>query len=703
MRARISIIFFSVALLVAIATLAAYMMVLYPTLVKFAVFNRETINVAPYIYGKTPPVSLGVIKNPGAYVHLKLRFRADSIEGYPNVFQTAPLNHGMRMEISGSTAGIVVPNLAVPDGLERITLTTVLKTGQWYALEVEALNGTFVRVMLDGLLVKNYYGASLSMETSQLLVGDSLGFDPPRPFRGQIENISVTKGNIPQSWGLFLLSIANNSGILIFSFVCIFIVVMVKRVSGGTIDLVLLQKRIRDSFSKQVVQFPQLYLELRNCELSRDLKLKYLVTIITVGFVAITIFYYYRSMVLEMGYPKNTFLPVPSATFTDFVGVIEQWSLYKFSGVGYGLSYFPSTYLIADIFSHIHPMMFSLTTFLTIFCCFFFVYTYRNLRSRNNLIETIQNVVVCVFMTYPVLFTIHTANFEAFVFMFLCLFVYLYQRGKLALSILPLAMCISMKLFPAVFLILFVADKKYKELFLTLIAIVFLSLLPLLIFDGGMSSGLDVYFGNLKASQKMYFDLMVMGSGGNNFGHSLLNGLRIVMGDAFPPMQKILLPYLALSTVIFSMVSLFIIFVERVFWKRIALLVISMCLLPYTSTDYKLLHFFIPLFLFINYGKTEAKESEPYDLFYILLFSLLLIPKNYYYFHDNPLYTLNNVLNPILMIALLLLIVRSRIQQVRATLRTLKKMAFIRTGDRHHRETATENFSLFKSEDSSDE
>jgi glucan phosphoethanolaminetransferase (alkaline phosphatase superfamily) len=173
----------------------------------------------------------------------------------------------------------------------------------------------------------------------------------------------------------------------------------------------------------------------------------------------------------------------------------------------------------------------------------------------------------------------------------------------------------------------------------------------------------------------MYADLMIMGIAGNHFGHSLLNGLRIAVGDeSFPAMQRIMLPYLAFSTFIFSMVSLFIIFVERVFWKRITILVICMCLLPYTSTDYKLLHFFIPLFLFVNHSKTSEEESEPFDIYYILLFSMLLIPKSYYYFHDSPLYTLNNVLNPIIMIALLSLIVWSKSQQVRAVFRFQKKV-----------------------------
>jgi hypothetical protein len=201
--------------------------------IKFATDSRDTINVAPYIYGKTPLVSLGKIKNPdNAYVNLKLRFRADSTEGNPNVFQTAPVNRGMRMEISGSTAAIIVPDLSVPGDLKGLTLTTALKTGQWYTLEVEALNGAYVHATLDGHLVADYASAGLSMETSQLLVGG--GFDASRAFRGQMEDISITKGNIPQSWHLFFSSISN-SGILIFSFVCIFIVVMVVRMVSGRI------------------------------------------------------------------------------------------------------------------------------------------------------------------------------------------------------------------------------------------------------------------------------------------------------------------------------------------------------------------------------------------------------------------------------------------------------------------------------------
>lgn len=238
MNARLSMRILLVVWLVVLTILGAYSMGSgvwirsHLPFMKSAADSRDTINVAPYIYGKMPPISLGEIKNPdNAYVHLKLRFRADSTEGYPNVFQTAPVNRGMRMEISGSTAGIIVPDLSVPGALKGLNLTTALKTGQWHTLEVEALNGSFVHATLDGHLVADYASTGLSMETSQLLVGG--GFDASRTFRGEIDNISIKKGNLSSGMATIVrnipsslhsvLSLMANVGILISILLCFFI------------------------------------------------------------------------------------------------------------------------------------------------------------------------------------------------------------------------------------------------------------------------------------------------------------------------------------------------------------------------------------------------------------------------------------------------------------------------------------------------
>jgi hypothetical protein len=182
--------------------------------------NRTTVAAAPYIYGETQPVSLGEIKSPmNAYVHLKLRFRADNADGYPNVFQTAPLNRGMRMEISGSTAQLNIAHLSVPNGVKGLVLTRKLDIGQWYTLGVEALNGSFVKVSIDGKDVVNYADADISIETSQFLVGG--GFDVSRVFRGEISDISMLKGNLQlPHQGLLLVYITLLTLMFLFFFAC---------------------------------------------------------------------------------------------------------------------------------------------------------------------------------------------------------------------------------------------------------------------------------------------------------------------------------------------------------------------------------------------------------------------------------------------------------------------------------------------------
>jgi hypothetical protein len=166
------------------------------------VLNSEEVKVESYLFGKTQPINFGSVVDPNfAYVHFKFNFRVDSHEGHPNVFQTAPLNRGIRMEIAGSTAGLIFPDLNAPNGLRGLTLTSDLKKGQWYSLEVEGLNTSYVRAKLDGQEVANFDGESFSMSTSELVVGG--GFDTTRPFRGEINNISVTKGNLPVSFSKF--------------------------------------------------------------------------------------------------------------------------------------------------------------------------------------------------------------------------------------------------------------------------------------------------------------------------------------------------------------------------------------------------------------------------------------------------------------------------------------------------------------------
>ncbi len=411
-------------------------------------------------------------------------------------------------------------------------------------------------------------------------------------------------------------------------------------------------------------------LSMSNPPLLKKDKINWSLAIITIGFVLITFYFYYRGIMLALNFPFNTFLPGPVTRFGDFYVVNDQWTRMHFNGVGFGLSYFPATYLIAELLSHIHPPQSALTFLLTIFFAYLFFYTYKHIKCEgDSAVLTFKNTFILTFMTYPVIFAAHTGNFEIFIFIFLSLFVWLYQAGKVRFSLIPLSFAISMKVFPALFVVLLLSDKKYKEIVYLLVWIVFFTVTPLLLFHGGFDIGIDNYLKNLIASQKMYKDLMIMSSSGNAFGHSLINSSRIIMGGLFPPMDLIILPYLIFSIIFLAFISTYIIFIEKTFWKKVALLVTTMCLLPFTSTDYKLISFLIPLYLFFI---SREDDLSKFNIIYTILFSILLIPKNYLYLRGDPFCSLNNISNTVIMLTIMYFIISSNCNSILSVYKRLR-------------------------------
>lgn len=90
-------------------------------------------------------------------------------------------------------------------------------------------------------------------------------------------------------------------------------------------------------------------------------------------------------------------------------------------------------------------------------------------------------------------------------------------------------------------------------------------------------------------------------------------------------MAKFLSIYIIIAVVLGLVIAAYVVVMEKEFWKKVAILVVTMLLLPHISADYKLIHIFLPLFLFINVSKPNRLDKV-----YIVLFGLLLIPKDYY-------------------------------------------------------------------------
>jgi putative copper resistance protein D len=102
--------------------------------------------------------------------------------------------------------------------------------------------------------------------------------------------------------------------------------------------------------------------------------------------------------------------------------------------------------------------------FLAIFVAGMIFFCAQFLRTENR-IDYVRNVFVFAFLTYPFLFNIDRSNFECLLFVHQALFIYFYTRKKYLLSSIFLSFAVAMKAYPVIFLLLFIADKKFKEAF----------------------------------------------------------------------------------------------------------------------------------------------------------------------------------------------------------------------------------------------
>ena len=366
------------------------------------------------------------------------------------------------------------------------------------------------------------------------------------------------------------------------------------------------------------------------------------------GFILALVYHYVLGFYFHKGYPRNTFLFDPQDYFRDFINVyIKKSSLY-----------FPFCNLIIKLFSKISPIEVSIGLFILITLTFLIVHFYKQLHV-NNILDNLSATIVFSFCTFPFLFVFDRLNFEIIVYALSVIFLFLFKQNKHFFAIIALSFAISMKLFPIMFLLLYFTESRYKYIFITLITSIVITLLSNIILGNSFEDLIINTFQNGIQYQKIY----VYEDAGLDFGHSLLGLLKFVFkichrNDIILIITKYYL-YIILPILIYSIY--FLKTYSILLWEKVTIITILFCLLPSVSADYKLIHFFTPIFLFIN-TKSEMLQKKKYffnkiDLenIFIILFALLLLPKNYRIFTS--LVYDGVYLDPIILISLYLFIV----------------------------------------------
>lgn len=375
---------------------------------------------------------------------------------------------------------------------------------------------------------------------------------------------------------------------------------------------------------------------MRIAQLDRTGRISLIMLIVIVGFVASVSYHYVLGTWHGLRYPYNTPLFRPEMHGTDYTDMIQlNRGLNPYLGPA-ASNHYPVTNMVFYLFSQPlgpgHTMVMPVSVYSLLFAlalaCFGFAYL-----KADNRWEHLTRIFVFTLMTYPVLFAIDRGNIETLVLILLLFFIYFFQRRRFVVSSVFLALAIAMKVHPLFLLVLLVPDKKYKEMGFTIALSVVLTIACLLCFRGGFLANLRFVLTGANLHSASAFggslDVFLGDTGIVQRGVALFTVIKVFLIEtstiAGVHMAKLFGWYGLAAVAAAILVAAYVIFIEHELWKKVALLVSAMLLLPQFSADYKMIHLLIPMFLFIS-----ATERTRADAVYALLFGLLLIPKDYY-------------------------------------------------------------------------
>jgi hypothetical protein len=297
----------------------------------------------------------------------------------------------------------------------------------------------------------------------------------------------------------------------------------------------------------------------------------------------------------------------------------------------------------------------SIIFFISLFLLLFFLILRKNIIASK---EQSIFLFIAILISYPVLFSIDRLNLELYLFIFIFLFIYFYKKNQYIIAVTFLSLAICMKLYPALFLIILLKKKAYKPIIFTIILCFFITLVSLSLFKGGILINVNKLLFNLNDFNNDYEGLSGIQHNLSIYGiikigmlfiyKYLFNYENNIINDLVNANLKI--PYLSFVFIYFISISAYILFIEKIFWKKIFLIISMFILLPHVSFDYKLLYFIIPIVLFLQNKDLENKSTT-----YSILLSTLMIPNAYFYLISDV--SIGVIINPILILTISFLII----------------------------------------------
>lgn len=400
--------------------------------------------------------------------------------------------------------------------------------------------------------------------------------------------------------------------------------------------------------------------------MNKDKKLSLLILIIVVGFSISVLYHYAQGVYLGKPYPENTFLFAPGDRFNDFYNPVRNSAdldPYRPDKVPLGPGN-PFIHLVAYLFSLIRPRGLSWFVFLCSFFIPFMLIVKHYLFGLKSKISYYQllAILVLVFLTYPVIFAVDRSNFDLIICISIFLFALAYERQRLKASTVFLAVAIAMKPVACVLAVIYIINRKFKEALLLAFNVILMSVVSLSLFKDGLFVETHKFIESQTSTKEAitHGAISRFSSDLYNFSVIAVRYISKLFGSGTDLMgnPRFVLWYGLAAVIVVLCFAAYLWRKPQPLWKVMAILTILLILLPYSTNDYRLTYLLVPLLMYL-----AISEETRNDLLIVILWGLLLVPKNYLIIADaNITYDQNigMIINPLILVGLLILLLHTR-------------------------------------------
>lgn len=391
----------------------------------------------------------------------------------------------------------------------------------------------------------------------------------------------------------------------------------------------------------------------RSTELTR-----FLVYFVLLGTIAAFAWYYRQAFYLGEQFPHNTFLFSPSGHYSDmemFYGLLRDHNPYHSQYAVYP----PFAYIVMDGFQAIGyagtPLAWAVIAVTGVGG-----FVARQLDFLPH-IDRVFATLALTLATYPFIFSFDRLNLEMVVTVLLAGFAYCVQTRRIMWAAVLVGVMAAMKGYPIVFAALFLVRGQWRAIAVCVVVAVVLTFLGSIFYSFDLPHTISLLRHNLS----LYNETYVVNNEGLGWGISLYGPLKLLavdqLGITVDTLRTLIKVYEVVSVVLLAGVVVALWRLPLKLWEQIALLTIAFDVLPTVSADYKLLHLVIPMALFLREGGNDRRRW-----WYLIGFALLMIPKSYILLRDTGV-SIAVVINPLIMLAMAILIVISGLERRRGT------------------------------------